>query len=825
MVKKIMSRIRWWVVVFQSRLIGNHHRNLTAVYVFALSSIAIMALVFQTFKFAIHSDQLSTVETIRSIERQVALVEKLYSKVVDAQITIEPDKSKKIEVRISKLKETLNSNHQKIFSGIDNDFCQTPSCWKHIESPFGNSRLFDGATLSPVVVEAALEKIKDYQKFLNEVSLVLDEKVKATTQSLIYLDISFLVLLLFVLVIQGFLGFRPAVQKLNEALSIRSDFISRISHEIRNPMNSIMGMADILKSTKLSAEQIQYVNNLQRSSHVLLDMLNNLVDFSGLESRSIQIKKSPFNLYKLVDQVTDVISIQAHDKGLELFVDMDPRIPNKLVGDGVRIEQVLLNFLNNALKFTSKGYILLSIQVSDSYSVEGEVCIEFKVKDTGIGIDSSKTKDIFLSFVQEDSSIKRRFGGSGLGLSICKEIVELMGSHIEVKSQKEEGAEFYFSLPFETDAVSNSPVFQGEGSALIYVSGLEDNTPILNYLESLSDNVIVVTNIYELEAVISDEDKDVYLLLDDSIGIVSMINSFGLVRSKVKAENIFALMRSNFSKENMELIRKNGFKNFLIKPFRSWHLREHTPIDKQWGYESDMGMIEGMNVEFKERNVSVLAVDDSNDNLFLLKEILNPITSNIDFSNNGLEACEQAKKKAYDIIFMDIQMPVMDGYTAITRIRKDDKKTPIFAVTAHAGLVEEKKCVEAGFTGRITKPINRDKIYTTMKEVFNMEIKEKESQANHPQDPLIIKLLPKYFETREEDLSIVKKAMNESDFQTIKKIGHRVKGSAKSYGFEEIGELSHKLEVAAENSDLDQCHQLIDTIDKKIHQAKREYNI
>ncbi len=828
MVKKIFSRIRWYYMIFQSRIIGNHQKNLTAVYIFALSSVAVMALVFQSFKFAIHSEQLGTVETIRTIERQVALVERLYSKVVDAQITTEPEKLENISSRIYKLQSSLNENHSKAFKTLGKDFCKTASCWKHLESPFGSNQLFDQGPMTPLAMEGALEKIKDYQKFLDEVSVVFDERIKSTTQSLIYLDISFLVLLLFVLVIQGFLGFKPAVQKLNEALSIRSDFISRISHEIRNPMNSIIGMADILKSTKLSAEQTQYVNNLQRSSHVLLDMLNNLVDFSGLESRTIKIKSGPFNLYKLVDQVTDVISIQAHDKGLEIFVDMDPRIPTKMVGDGIRLEQVLLNFLNNALKFTAKGYIALSVQVDEEASTTEQIQLRFSVKDTGIGISEKKTKDIFLSFVQEDSSIKRRFGGSGLGLSICKEIVELMGSHIEVKSEKDKGAEFSFDLKFKLNDEKQQSLYPLEKSSIIYVSGLNDNGPVLDYLKSLSSDVSLVSNIYELENHLNKCEKEPLILLDDSIGIVSMINSFGLVQAQCRPENIFALMRSNFSKENMELIRKNGFKNFLVKPFRSWHLQDYARYQQNWDFSSEDGaLLDGMQAQMKDKNIAVLAVDDSNDNLFLLKEILSPMTSNIDFANNGLEACEQVKKKKYDIIFMDIQMPVMDGYTAITQIRKNYKNLPIFAVTAHAGLVEEKKCLEAGFTGRITKPINRDKIYTTMKEVFNLEIKEKEElpQENSPQDPLIIKLLPKYFATREEDLDIVKKAISEKDYQTIKKIGHRVKGSAKSYGFAEIGDLSQQLELAAEQADPDECNKLISVIDEKIHKAKRDYNL
>ena len=208
--------------------------------------------------------------------------------------------------------------------------------------------------------------------------------------------------------------FRPAIRRLNDSLSTRSEFLSRISHEVRNPMNSIIGMADILKGSRLNSEQQHYVDNLLRSGHALLDMLNDLIDFSVVDSGKLKLREVNFDLYRSLDRCLNLVAISAHHKNLQVYIEVDPKIPNRLIGDAVRLEQVLINLLNNAIKFTEQGKIELNLKLINDNT--DKATLYFSVVDTGIGIRQEQLGEIFESFVQGDSSIQRKYGGSGFRL-------------------------------------------------------------------------------------------------------------------------------------------------------------------------------------------------------------------------------------------------------------------------------------------------------------------------------------------------------------------------------------------------------------------------
>lgn len=809
-----------WINKLKSSL---HFKGLsiTSVYIISLSSIALMAIVFQIVKFTIHREQLRTIEAIVAIEHQKAKMEKAHSKTLDAQLSIQNSPTL-ANRHIKKAISAISSRNKNLIKVLPHGICQKVACDFFLDKKYFSFT----ASLQPLTdesIEDILQKIATYQKFLEHVTDRLDTKVNDSTKMIINLDMLFLLLLLIVLFMQAFFGFKPAVRKLNEALSARSDFLSRISHEIRNPMNSILGMVDILKTTKLNTEQKQYINNLQRSSHVLLDMLNNLVDFSGLENRRIKLKEVRFNLYEMVDKITDIISIQAHDKNLEILVDIDPKIPS-IQGDVVKLEQVIINLMNNALKFTDKGFISLKISQIPSGTPEDKVTLHFEIEDSGIGIDESKLTEVFNSFVQEDSSIQRQYGGSGLGLAICKEIVELMGSKIAVSSQKNQGSCFHFDIEFtKTQEVSNENI-ELFNNRIIFVTGFYEYNRLQPYLQRLTNNFVIIRDLQNLKKELVKEPDKTLVIVDDSLGIINMLNASTIISKHISFDSVYALMRSNFSKENLELLRNKQYKNYLIKPFRAWRLFNSLENNKVIEHESETIVdYKSLQGEMKGRKPSILAVDDSNDNLFLIREILSPITDQIDFASNGLEACEQVDKKPYDIIFMDIQMPIMDGYSAIKKLRQNYKKIPVFAVTAHAGIVDEKKCIEAGFNGRITKPITRENIYNTIQEIFDLPIPFFRTETLTPEQKMIQKLMPQYFVTRMNDLQTLQQAIKNQDFTTIQKIGHRVKGSAKSYGFDQVGELSQELEWAAENSNEKKCQQIVDQMEDHILAAKRKF--
>jgi two-component system sensor histidine kinase/response regulator len=609
--------------------------------------------------------------------------------------------------------------------------------------------------------------------------------------------------------------------KKKASLTTRSEFLSRISHEIRNPMNSIIGMADILKSTRLNYEQQQYVDNLLRSGHALLDMLNNLIDFSSIEGGKLTLKPGPFDLFASLDRCLHLIALQAHHKNLNVYVSLSPAVVNQLEGDSVRLEQVLINLLNNAVKFTEHGQVRLGVDVQSQTATD--IQLLFSVEDSGIGIKREQLGEIFESFVQADSSIQRRYGGSGLGLSISSELIRLMGGHLQVSSQFGQGSRFYFSITLakQNQAVEHPqmPLSRLQERGFAFLTATPEMSVYEGIFTTLRAPADILANSQDLKAtLLRDTIRIQEILIDDSVGIISMINCRNTADQHGLGDRTVALMRSNFTKENMDLLRRNGFTRFLIKPLRPWEildLPEQTEAADVHGAGKEPFLS-----KLKEKNLRVLLVDDSNDNLFLLKEVVQPLASTIHFAENGLDALDKFHDNKYDVVFMDIQMPVMDGYTAIRKMRQMETAAraahmPIFAVTAHAGLVDAQKCREAGFTDRIVKPVVRSDIYNSLSKAFGLDLNEPEKQDSgefSAGEPLparyLERLIPIFLKTRFDDMEKMKVALQAEDFKAVAQIGHKIKGSAASYGFNVVSERARELESEAKSGHLQRCEAL-----------------
>lgn len=625
--------------------------------------------------------------------------------------------------------------------------------------------------------------------------------------------IAFLSLIL-LLIIQAVYVFAPAVRKLNASLSTRSEFLSRISHEIRNPMNSIIGMADILKSTRLNSEQQQYIDNLLRSGHALLDMLNNLIDVSSVETGKLALKTGTFDIYKSLDRCVHLIAVQAHHKNLNVYVSLSPTLSNRLIGDSVRMEQVLLNLLNNAVKFTESGSIRLSIDVEVDFPESQQLLVS--IEDTGIGIRREQLGEIFESFVQGDSSIQRKYGGSGLGLAIASELLRLMGGQLHVTSELGHGSRFYFQLRLDkADDGAQEPLAALAALAeqkIIFLTAKPEFEIYTSMFAKLQMPASVLASAGELKNRL-DESSDVnQILIDDSVGIISMINCRNTADQFGLGDQAVALVRSNFTKENMDLLRRNGFTRFLIKPLKPWEMLQ---LPEREEAAATPGGHRPIISKLKEKNLRMLLVDDSNDNLFLLREVVQPLASTVHFAENGLDALEKFRANTYDVVFMDIQMPVMDGYTAIRKMRQlesvQKQSIPIYAVTAHSGLVDAQRCREAGFTDRIVKPVVRSDIYHSLSKAFEVdpaEIEDREADSDAIPAKYLKRLIPTYLKTRFEDMSRLHQALEGLDFKTVAQVGHKMKGSAASYGFPEVSFKSRELEFAAQAGDLERCQSI-----------------
>lgn len=616
---------------------------------------------------------------------------------------------------------------------------------------------------------------------------------------------------------------RPAIRKIHQSLSVRSEFLSRISHEIRNPMNSILGMADILKGTRLSSEQSRYLDNLIKAGHDLLGMLNHLVDFSSVERGKLRLRSAPFELFVTLERCARLLAVQAHRKNLGFHVIVDRGVPNFVIGDEFRLEQVLVNLLGNALKFTVRGDFRLIIRYTapNERATDDLVSIQFMVEDTGPGIPANQLPHIFESFYQGDSSIQRQHGGSGLGLTISQELIRLMGGQIDVESHEGQGSRFYFTIPFrrENSSSERAPRSLSDLVGHDYILIAEESTlqPYCLLFEALGAKLRCFSSIKDWKETFDQSwNKNIAeILIDDSIGIVSMIQVFNIAATQGLADRATVLHRSDSPVENLELLRANGVSRFRAKPLLPWTLlpsgisRPALPSSRAVDKSSDPTLVQ----QLRMRNPRLLLVDDSDDNLFLMKELLSSISNEIEFADNGLDAVHLFKRKTFDVVLMDIQMPKMDGYTAIRKMREIEQieariPIPIFAVTAHSGLVDAQKCREAGFNERIVKPLKRDELFGLIGQALAIQGENSEEGPSGLSAESLKKLLPIFLKIRHEDLNRLNQALLEEDAETAMRLGHKIKGSSGTYGFRKLESLGAQIEIAASTKNWKKCEHL-----------------
>ncbi len=704
------------------------YSDLRFLYVACLVGIGLVYTIFRVCQHAAHVYEGRAIGSLQRIERQRDLVQHLHSLLRKADRPWQDKLAADTYAQILKQQESL---HREATEKLKKT-CRNLTC----------NVLFQGTPfkLQPKELEnisseqewanthaAMRADIGIYDEALRQAAKIHLQNIEEMTWTNLMYDLVAYLAVMGLLLLQAVYVFQPAIRRLNASLATRSEFLSRVSHEIRNPMNSILGMSDVMRRTRLNYEQRQYLDNLIRSGHSLLDMLNNLIDFSSLENKKVQLKDEEFDLYETIDRCIDLISIQAHDKGLNVYVAVDPRIQNIVFGDSSRLEQVLINLLNNAVKFTEQGHILLTVDIQSFQ--DRAMDLLFSVQDSGIGIRQDQLGEIFESFVQADSSIRRRYGGSGLGLSISSELIRLMGGHLQVTSALQKGSRFYFSVRFnkQTEAPPIK-LKELEDKHVAYVVTPEELSRTRALLGANLPNAKFISGIEDLNSLLKDPETPSFheIIIDDQVGIVTMIACRKLAERYQQGCRCIGLIRSTFAKENMDLLEANGFKRVLIKPFRPWQLLKLTEGEAQLQNDSDdeqqtLSLPDRMNA----RKLRVLLVDDSDDNLFLLDRIIQPFSTSVHYASNGLEALEKFTIHTFDVVFMDIQMPVMDGYTTMRRIRElendRDVKTPVFAVTAHGGLVDAQNCFEAGFSDRIVKPLRRAQVYNSLAMAFGQE--------------------------------------------------------------------------------------------------------